>query len=344
MAKVINLSGRALLSLPVDICEQKSLRSLDCKHNHISSLPNKFRQLVNLRILLLGSNNFSEMPSTIGKLTNLAVLDVSYNRLTTIPDSICELVQLEYLDASYNKITSLPRQFGWKLRHLKKLFLYGNPLEDPPLEVCNNGMRAIRQYEKTTQGVEFLKESVAIIGDCVINNFNKGTLLGNVRTTVLKRGNIKSIRKHVTKHADLQGVQTLIIHGGTQDCGEGKMSVIKESASELRETIRDLRNKYNHLTIIVSAVVPRNDYYFNDCRVMNDLFRQVCKEESCGFVDHEGAFMRKTGTLDSHLYTRDGVHLNSRGTLRLATSLNKVVPILKNHDQNRVKSAKLTSS
>ncbi|XP_077997690.1 uncharacterized protein LOC144450827 [Glandiceps talaboti] len=334
MAKVINLSGRALLSLPVDVCDQKSLRSLDCKHNHLSALPYKFRQLKYLRILLLGSNNFTTLPSTVCSLsTSLAVLDISYNHLMSFPESICELELLEYLDASYNKITSLPKQFGCRLRKLKKLFLYGNPLAEPPLDVCTRGVKAIRKYEKQKYDVDVPDESIAIVGDCVVTNFNKGTLLGNVKTTILKKSTIKGIRKHVTKQADLRGIHTLVIHGGTFDCEEGKMSSIKESVTEMRETLQDLRDKYKHLNVVVSGVVPRNDYYYNDCRVMNDLFRKLCKEEKCPFADHEDAFIRKTGTLDSYLFTRDGVHVNSRGTLRLATSLNKVVPILKNHEK-----------
>nr|XP_006824148.1 PREDICTED: plant intracellular Ras-group-related LRR protein 7-like [Saccoglossus kowalevskii] len=121
MAKIINLSGRALLSLPVDICDQKSLRSLDCKHNHLSSLPNKFRQLTNLKGLLLGSNIFTEIPLSVTKITGLVMIDISYNRLTSLPESFCDLVQLEYLDASYNHIRQLPPQFGLKLKKLKKL-------------------------------------------------------------------------------------------------------------------------------------------------------------------------------------------------------------------------------
>lgn len=330
MAKVVNLSGRALSSLPVEICEHKTLRSLDCKHNNLSDLPNKFRRLINLKVLLLGSNRFTEIPPCVIKLTGLVAIDISYNRLTSLPDSMCDLVHLEYLDASYNNIRQLPTDFGMKLIKLKKLFLCGNPLEDPPLEVCNEGLLAIREYRRNKK-VFFRDDTIAIIGDCVINNFNKGTLLDNVAITAFKKSKAKSIYNYLQKYADLKGVRTLIIHAGTHDCAEGKMSIIRDTADELRETVKELRKKHDNLKIVISGVIPRNDYYYNDCRVMNDYFRQACKEDKCLFIDHESCFTGKSGVLDAQLFTRNGVNLNSRGALALATNLNKFVPILKNH-------------
>ena len=44
-----------------------------------------------------------------------------------------------------NKLTALPASFG-QLTALGDLQLVGNPLERPPLAVCQRGVKAIAQY------------------------------------------------------------------------------------------------------------------------------------------------------------------------------------------------------
>jgi Leucine-rich repeat (LRR) protein len=74
-------------------------------------------------------------------------LDLQQNQLTALPDAFGQLTGLEALNLYGNELTALPSTFG-QLTGLEggQLFLSGNPLNSPPLEVCANGVAAIREY------------------------------------------------------------------------------------------------------------------------------------------------------------------------------------------------------
>ena len=88
---------------------------------------------------------YALLPESFGALTALKVLGLSYNQLTALPESIGALTALTELHLYNNQLTALPESFG-ALTALTALELHGNPLQRPPLGVCQQGLRAIRQY------------------------------------------------------------------------------------------------------------------------------------------------------------------------------------------------------
>jgi len=79
-------------------------------------------------------------------LSNLKELNLSYNRIEDIL-SLKDLINLTELDISHNKIKDLsPLK---ELRQLQKLRLNGNPIENPPPEIVEQGLGAIRNYWKS---------------------------------------------------------------------------------------------------------------------------------------------------------------------------------------------------
>ncbi len=70
------------------------------------------------------------------------------------------------LDLSNSGITELPQEIC-QLTKLEKLRLDGNPLCCPPLEICNQGMEAIRQYfAEFDSGTQILNEvKILLVGE-----------------------------------------------------------------------------------------------------------------------------------------------------------------------------------
>lgn len=105
-----------------------------------------------LRFLDLSDNLLSELPEEIARLQRLEGLLLVFNRLTHLPHSICSMVNLHLLWLGSNRLRKLPPDFGqllnldWGFRHTSSSVIDGNPLEEPPVEVCKQGADAIAGY------------------------------------------------------------------------------------------------------------------------------------------------------------------------------------------------------
>ncbi len=85
------------------------------------------------------------------------------NQLTTLPESITKLSNLTELDLSENQLTTLPESIT-KLSNLTELDLSYNPLENPPIEIAEKGIEAIRNYfEQLKKDSDYLYEAKLLI-------------------------------------------------------------------------------------------------------------------------------------------------------------------------------------
>jgi small GTP-binding protein len=129
-----------------------------------------------LKALHLTKNQLTDI-SVLQGLSQLEELDLSNNLLTDI-SGLQRLSQLTWLDLKNNKISQLSESIidmGLKIdvdidiTHdiPDTLFLYGNPLESPPVEIIRKGKEAIRTYFKSLKEGELpLNEvKVLLVGD-----------------------------------------------------------------------------------------------------------------------------------------------------------------------------------
>ena len=86
-------------------------------------------------------------------MTYLSVLDLRGNKLTSLPDAISRMINLSYLDLACNQLTSVPEAIS-RMTNLSVLYLARNPLEDPPIEIAEQGIDAIREYFRHKQAGE----------------------------------------------------------------------------------------------------------------------------------------------------------------------------------------------
>ena len=158
----LDISGNQLTSLPPEISELKNLTELNISYNQLTSLPPEISELKNLTELSISDNQLTSLPPEILELKNLTQLSISDNQLTSLPPEISEWKKLTQLNLSRNQLTSLPPEMlelgldvkweddKWEYQFGKKgIFLEGNPLENPPLEIVKKGIEAIRNYFKS---------------------------------------------------------------------------------------------------------------------------------------------------------------------------------------------------
>ncbi|KAL8577735.1 hypothetical protein ACOMHN_065552 [Nucella lapillus] len=143
--QVLDMSFNLLMTLPEDIGRLVSLRVLRLNNNSFERVPPTLGQLENLTELNMARNRIRRLPPEIRGLKELKTLIVEDNDLQSLPDELCELTNLQTLDVTNNSIRVLPLKL-YKLVNLKEahgfrkltkhgLWLYQNPLEQPPPEI-----------------------------------------------------------------------------------------------------------------------------------------------------------------------------------------------------------------
>ncbi|MBI9018747.1 MAG: hypothetical protein JEZ07_15950 [Phycisphaerae bacterium] len=111
-------------------------------------------KMTSLKFLALDSNSLTDLPTELGKLTSLEGLTLGDNSLTSIPKDIAQLTSLKTLYLPGNQIKALPQwitqldmEIVWEKDYTGNgINLYGNPLEEPPIEVVKQGKDAIKAY------------------------------------------------------------------------------------------------------------------------------------------------------------------------------------------------------
>ncbi|KAL7999292.1 putative X-ray radiation resistance-associated protein [Plasmopara halstedii] len=138
--EVLNLSYNCLRSKDVQvISKMQRIRELYLGSNQICSVPPMMDHFSRLEILSLESNNISgqEIFSMLSIMPRLLDLNLSYNQITGFPESALTtentcgtgFYNLVYLNLAHNTIMNEEAIIHTsKLRSLRKLILYGNPL------------------------------------------------------------------------------------------------------------------------------------------------------------------------------------------------------------------------
>jgi hypothetical protein len=114
----LNLQGRNIVRIPMELGRLERLRTLDLSGNAITNLPPPRVLPSALRTMVLRANKLTELPGYIGLLRNIETLDLSNNQLQSLPDSIVTIAPLVMLDLSGNKLCSLPSSIAaWADRY-----------------------------------------------------------------------------------------------------------------------------------------------------------------------------------------------------------------------------------
>jgi Leucine-rich repeat (LRR) protein len=152
------LVGNQISKIPDAISELKNLTDLYLGSNQISQIPDSIVGLKNLTELYLSNNQISEIPDAISELKNLTGLYLHSNQISQIPDAIIKLTNLRILDLGNNLIREIPAEII-QLENLERdqdgmiegIGIEGNPIINPPYEIVEKGIYAIRSYFLTQQ-------------------------------------------------------------------------------------------------------------------------------------------------------------------------------------------------
>jgi len=122
----------------------QNLNELFLQSNRITSIEG-LDNLQNLSELFLQSNRIASIEG-LDNLQNLSELFLQSNGITSIK-GLDNLKKLITLNLRNNLITDIQNELGL-LKKINKIVLEGNPLEYPPIEVFNKGLKTVKRYIK----------------------------------------------------------------------------------------------------------------------------------------------------------------------------------------------------
>ena len=162
-----------LASVPAELWKLTKLTKLNLSDNRLTSVPAELGKLDELTELNLSGNLLTSVPAELGELTKLEALDLVNNELRDV-SGLMGLRKVRHLDLRHNQISELPRgivDLGIEIRwesegSVEGVFLAGNPLESPPIEIVKQGTQAVREYFKSLVEERTLNEAkVLLVGN-----------------------------------------------------------------------------------------------------------------------------------------------------------------------------------
>jgi internalin A len=130
----LNLRGKGLTELPLEVCELVNLRSLSLSDNELAALPSEIGRLIELKSLEVSNNRLKSLPPEIRNLTKLSSLDISHNQFEELTHEIGKLTNLVSLEFHHNAIEVLP-PWLFEMRQLQRLYIGPNRLTALPPEI-----------------------------------------------------------------------------------------------------------------------------------------------------------------------------------------------------------------
>jgi len=91
----LDLSMQNLTQIPLDdlLLLGKKLKQLDLSQNQLTSLPDRFGELIDLVEVDLGNNGLSRLSESFGFLFNLRKVSLDNNAITNLPESWINLTK-----------------------------------------------------------------------------------------------------------------------------------------------------------------------------------------------------------------------------------------------------------
>ncbi len=299
------LRNNQLTTLPESISKLSNLTQLYLRINQLTTLPESISKLSNLTQLYLRINQLTILPESITKLSNLTQLYLSGNQLTTLPESISKLSSLTQLYLSGNQLTTLPESIT-KLSNLTQLYLTKNPLVNPPLEIAEKGIEAIRDYfEQLKKDSDYLYEAkLLIVGEA-----------GAGKTTLAKK--IQNPDYELQEEGSTQGIDVITWYFPYNNQHNFRMNIWDFGGQEIYHATHQFFLTKRSLYVLVIDNRKEDDnlyYWLNLVELLSDnsplLIIKNEKQDRERDIDERGLrgqFSNLEKTLATNLKTNSGL-------------------------------------
>ena len=152
-----------LTCLPENLDDMVNLEELSLSSNSLSHLCNGFKNMTKLTHVWLDGCLEGEFP--FDTLVNIEYLVLAYTNIKTLPSEIGQMVKIKDIYLIGNRLKWLPKEFC-NLPSDARVYVDDNPLSNPPLDVCESGIKSIKAYFQSLEdnaAVERTKRTKMIV-------------------------------------------------------------------------------------------------------------------------------------------------------------------------------------
>ena len=158
-----------------------------------------------------------------------------------------------------------------------------------------------------------------LVGNSLVRDIDMLRTADGVETNVCCKsgGFFAEIGDMIVEAANHDKLNGIVVVGRTKE------AVVNVSIDELYERTQLLITKANSVAeaVTVGSVLPWRDHDPERLAKVNGAIREACREMCVKYVDHDGNFTFRDGTVYEAAYVSDGLHLSREGVDRMLANL-----------------------
>ncbi|CAC5401895.1 unnamed protein product [Mytilus coruscus] len=157
-----------------------------------------------------------------------------------------------------------------------------------------------------------------LVGSSVIRDITTDAFKLDNQPLCVRGGRVSDITAELLSKPVDEVYKNIILQIGSNDCASNLFD--EESFRDDYQTLV-MTAKRKCENVVISSICPRLDDRFGNIRLGNIVLSKIACDENCLYIEHDDDFRLPNCAINSLLYNRDGVHLNKKGSVKLANSL-----------------------
>ena len=158
-----------------------------------------------------------------------------------------------------------------------------------------------------------------LTGSSIIRDINQKDFDIDTEPICIRGGHVSDITAALLNKPDNEKYDNIILQVGSNNCTNTFFNP-EDFKDDFQILVKTAQSKCNNA--VISSMYPRLDDKFGSIATGNETLSKIASDENCFCIDNDDCFrLQPTDSINVTMYNADGVHLNNRGTYKLAENL-----------------------
>jgi regulator of replication initiation timing len=158
-----------------------------------------------------------------------------------------------------------------------------------------------------------------LTGSSIIRDINQKDFDIDTEPICIRGGHVSDITAALLNKPDNEKYDNIILQVGSNNCTNTFFNP-EDFKDDFQILVKTAQSKCNNA--VISSMYPRLDDKFGSIATGNETLSKIASDENCFCIDNDDCFrLQPTDSINVTMHNADGVHLNNRGTYKLAENL-----------------------